>query len=215
MQKLNSIQGYARIKEGQGVAFECEDYLANEPRRIKMRINTAVAVVLYATRLDDVFDENTGELIEDVRLLAHVGPGFDEIEFAYIGNFKVEAVGGDIWLDTLDAAQFVVQATDFESYARVFERQEEDPVLAEIKYMARQNQRLLEQQRQQDRAEREALLAEIQKYRDTQNVASASNPSAAPAASPAPVVAPVGASSGDEAASAASGGNDGVPDGNG
>lgn len=214
MQKLNSIQGYARIKEGQGVAFECEDYLANEPRRIKMRINTAVAVDLYVTRLDDVFDEQTGELVEDVRLLAHVGPGFEEIEFAYIGNFKVEAVGGDIWLDTLDAAQFVVQATDFESYARVFERQEEDPVLAEIKYMARQNQRLLEQQRQQDRVEREALLAEMQRLREANNVAPTSTVGTAPAASPAPVVAPVGASIGDEAASAVEGGNYGVPDGN-
>lgn len=214
MQKLNAIQAYKRLEDGQSVSFTCEEYLADQPRVIKMAVNCDSPVSLYVTDVDPAVDPETGELTYDTRLLAFIKPGPDNLEFAYQGEFTLTASGGDVWIDTYDAGQFVVEKADYESYARVFERDEEDPVLAAIKYQALQNKRLLEAQMAQDRAERMAMMAEMQALRNAANVAApASTPAPAPSVAPAGGAA-VGAQNPPAATDAAAGGNGGEPDAN-
>lgn len=207
MQKINSIQNYKLVREGQTVGFVTDEYMLETTRIIKLAVNAASDVALYATNLAEEFDPETGELVEDVRLIAFVKAGFEQVEFAYIGNFSLQPVGGDVWLHTFDAGNFEVGKTDYESYARVFEREEEDPVLAQIKYEALQNKRLLQAQM----AEARAILAEAQSIRDAANVATPPNPPAPPAASPPTGVAPVGPQGSDGTTQPASGGDGGEP----
>lgn len=211
MQKLNAIQSYKLIGEGQSVAFTAEEYLNDQPRPIKMSLNCDSDVSLYVTNMAEQFDPDTGELVSDTRLLAFIKAGSEQLDFAYQGNFLLTPSGGDVWLSTYDAGNFVVQKSDDENYARVFEREEEDPVLAMIKYQALQNKRLLDAQRAEDRAERMAMLAEMQRLREAANVTSP-----APAPAPAPAVAPaggapVGASGGTEVVEPPAGGEGGEP----
>lgn len=205
MQKINSIQAYKLVKEGQSVGFTTEEYKLGDSRVIKLSVNCAKDVTLYATNLEQVFDEETGELADDVRLLAHVKAGFDQVEFAYIGNFTLHPVGGDVWLHTYDAGNFEVEKTDLESYARIFEREEEDPIIAEFKRLARQNQRELERQRQLDREEFEARLRAM----EPKHVPPVTAPATAPATGATTGGATVGAQSSDGAATPADGGANG------
>jgi len=211
MQKLNEIQRYKPIADGQSVTFMHPEGQALESRLIKMRLNVPAPVNLYITRLDTV-EVATGEIVEDeLRFLAHVSAGHDQIEFHYRGSFALKAVGGEIWLDTFDSTEWEVPATDFSSYARVWEREERDPRILEIEQAARHNQRLLADQMAADRAERDALMAEMRKLREA-NVATSATPPAATTASPTTGVATVGAESDQGTAAAPKTGASGKSD---
>ncbi|CAH0343311.1 hypothetical protein [Rhizobium sp. CECT 9324] len=214
MQKLNAIQAYKLIGEGESVSFTAEEYLNDQPRTIKMSLNCDSDVSLYVTNMEEQYDPGTGEWASDTRLLAFIKAGSEQLDFAYQGNFLLTPSGGDIWLHTYDAGNFVVEKADHENYARVFEREEEDPVLAAIKYQALQNKRLLDAQMAQDRAERMAMLAEMQALREAANVtAPAPAPAPAPAVAPAGV-APVGAPAPAPAIEPAASANGGEPNAN-
>lgn len=214
MQKLNAIQAYKLIGEGESVSFTAEKYLNDQPRTIKMSLNCDSDVSLFVTNMEEQFDPATGELTADTRLLAFIKAGSEQLDFAYQGNFLLTPSGGDIWLHTYDAGNFVVDKADHENYARVFEREEEDPVLAMIKYQALQNKRENDRMREIDRAERNAMLAEMQALREAANVTAP-----APAPAPAQAVAaaggaPLGASSNPPAVEPAAGANGGEPNAN-
>lgn len=205
MQKLNSIQTYKKVEEGQAVVFRTEEYLRDQGRVIKMRINTAQDVRLYVTNMQEHVSDD-GELLEDSRLLAVVKAGLDELYFAYHGDFRVEAVGGDIWLDTYDASNFEVQPTDLDSYARVLEREEIDPRVAAVQYEIRKAQREFAAQREQDRLEYEARLAAIEAAKAPANVTTPASAPATPETVTATGVPPVGEQPSSATGGAAEGG---------
>lgn len=211
MQKINSIQAYRLVVAGQSVAFQTEDYLKDQPRPIKLAINAPAEAILYATNMDEQFDPETGEMYNDRRMIAFVRAGFDQVEFSYLGNFILDVEGSDIWLSTFDASNFVVQSADDSNYAVPYERQEMDPVLQQIQYLARQNERQRQAERAADIAAYEERLAAILAAKETPVVPPAPNPAPAPASVAAPVVAPVGASSDQPPASAAASTTGGEP----
>lgn len=213
MQKLNMIQAFAELPEGTDATFAHPEGQADQARLIKMRINSPQDVNLYITPVD--IDFETGEVVThdeaSTRFLAHVAAGFEQLEFYYHGSFCLAAVGGSVWLDTYDNTAFSVEASDFTSYARLWEREERDPRILEIERAARHNQEMLLQQMAEDRA---AYAAEMRALAEkvTANVASAETPASGGTASPeqpVPSVAPAG----DPAAAApAPAGTGGEPD---
>lgn len=212
MQKLNEIQRYKLVKEGQAVKFEHPEGQELVSRLIKMRLNVPQSVNLYVTRLDKV-EAETGEIVEeDVHFLAHCGPGFEQLEYYYRGNFTLSALGGDIWLDTLDSSDWSLEATDDTNYARLWEREERDPRILEMEQMARYNRRLLEEQMAADRAIYEARMSEMRAMMEKVNVSApaADGTGGTPSAKP---VLPSGASGDDKGKQApADAGTGGEPD---
>lgn len=212
MQKINSIQSYRLVVAGQSVAFETEPYLKDLPRPIKLAINSPAEAVLYATNMDGQFDPETGEMYNDRRMIAFVRAGFEQVEFSYLGNFILDVEGADIWLSTFDASNFVVQSADDSNYAVPYERQEMDPILQQIQYLAKQNERQRQADRAADIAAYEERLAAILKAKETPVVSPAPNP--APTSSPVatPVGASMGASSDQSPAEPAGSATGGEPD---
>lgn len=209
MQKLNMIEAFVELPEGTQATFYHPEGQAEQARLIKMKVNAPAAANLYITPLDKVNPE-TGELIDGESLfLAHVVPGCDQIEFFYRGTFALATLGGSIWLDTYDNTSFSVEASDFTSYARLWEREERDPRILEIEQMARHNQRLLLEQMAADRAEYQVRMRELDERLN--NVPPAAVVASGGTASPEPVVSS-GASAGDPAATApAAAGTGGEP----
>lgn len=212
MQKLNSIQAYKLVEEGQAVVFRTEDYLRDQGRVIKMRVNTANDVRLYVTNMEPHVTED-GELVEDTRLLAALKPGLDELYFAYHGDFRVEAVGGEIWLDTYDASNFEVQPTDLESYARVLQREEIDPRVAAMQYEIRLAQRQFQLQMERDRMEYEQRIAALEASKAPTNVAPTATAPATAETGTTAVQPTVGGESANATAGATSGATGGEPNG--
>lgn len=212
MQKLNNIQAYTALTGTEAAVFAQAEGLT-QPRLVKMRIISERDVVLKVTdcHVTPEHVNEDGEVVDaaydvtgEPRLLAFVRAGFEEIEFYFNGSF-VMSVDGEIMLDTFDNAFIMTQASDFENYAIARERPEVDPTVLEMQRIARHNQAEFDRQREADRAEFRALLAEA---KGTQNVVQAPTdgnggtpsggepkvPAAPPAANP-PAVAP--APSGD------------------
>lgn len=206
MQKINSIQSYKLVVAGQSVAFMTEEYLKDQPRMIKLAINSPSDALLYATNMDEQFDPKTGEMYHDRRLIAFVRAGFEQIEMSYLGNFILDVEGADIWLFTFDAADMRVASSDDSNYAVPYERQEVDPILQQIQYLAKQNERQRQADRAADIAAYEERLAAILKAKETPVVPPAPNP--APAA--APGAAPVGSAVGSQGDPATGGTTDGT-----
>lgn len=193
MQKLNSIQGFARVREGEAVGFISEAYHSESGRTIKMSINTPQDIWLYAESMREsvdadggrvfksveITDPDTGEVSYDTRFLAFVRAGYDQIEFVYTGHMKVTAVGGEFWLNTFEGSNFEVQATDPYSYARVLQREEIDPRVAAVQYEIRKMQREAAAQRELDRLEYEQRLAAIEAAKAPSNVTPSATASAA------------------------------------
>lgn len=213
MQKLNMIQAFAELPEGTDATFAHPQGQADQARLIKMRINAPQDVNLYVTPVE--IDFETGEVIvhdeDKARFLAHVAAGFEQIEFFYNGSFCLSAIGGAIWLDTYDNTAFSVEASDFDSYARLWEREERDPRILEIEQAARHNRDALMAQMAKDRADfaaqMEALAQQVKS-----NVAPAQTPAGGGTASVEQTV-PSGAPAGDPAtATAAPAGTGGEPD---
>lgn len=204
MQKLNMIQAFAELPEGTEALFAHPEGQAEQSRLIKMKVNAPQATNLYIT---DQGDPDEDGVIHDgeVRFLAHVPAGFEQIEFYYKGSFTLACVGGGVWLDTSDNTSFSVEASDFTSYARLWEREEEDPRILEIQRIARHNREELQRQMAADREQYAAQLQAINE-RISANVAPAQAPasggtaveepkvpSGAPAVDPAtPAPAPAG-----------------------
>lgn len=158
MQRIKSVQNFKQVLPSQAVTFEVQEaHLQENGRRILLRVNAPEDVALYTTSLPERMDRETGELLGR-HFLATVKAGFDEVDFVYTGDFALHA-SGEVWLDTYEGSTFVVEPSDFETYARVFERPEEDPRVAEYRALQRQMQRERDYQRQLDRIEIEERIA--------------------------------------------------------
>lgn len=213
MQKLNMIEAFAELPEGTDATFAHPDGQEDQARQIKMRINAPQDVNLYITGIE--VDPETGEVKDGSeklpRFLAHVSAGFEQIEFFYKGSFSLSALGGNIWLDTNDNTSFSVEASDYTSYARLWEREERDPRILEIERLARHNQETLLRQMAEDRAAYAAQMAQLVE-RVSVNVNPAPASASGGAASDEPSV-PSGASASDsEERGAAATGAEGEPD---
>lgn len=174
MQKLNQIQKFAVLQEGTDATFVQPEGQTDQSRLIKMRLNAPQPVNLFITPID--IDGETGEVVnhypDDQIFLAHVEAGFETIEFHYHGSFCLNAIGGDIWLDTYDNTSFSVEASDPTSFARLFEREERHPAILEMERMARHNQEAMRRQNQRDM---DAAIAAME-ARMQQNVTPATTP---------------------------------------
>ncbi|MBT9371786.1 hypothetical protein [Rhizobium sp. CSW-27] len=212
MQKLNMIQAFAELPEGTDATFQHPQGQAEQARLIKMRVNAPQAVNLYITPVQ--IDEETGEVTSHDEagsiFLAHVAAGFDQIEFFYRGSFCLAALGGSIWLDTSDNTAFSVEASDYSSYARLWEREERDPRILEIERAARHNQEMLLRQMAEDRAAFAAQMAQLaEKVTPNVSASSASGNLGTAGAGP---QGSTGDGAGDPAIdAAASGGDEGEP----
>lgn len=216
MQKFNMIQAFAEIPEGTDATFAHPEGQADQARLVKMRINTPQDVNLYVTPCE--VDYETGEVLvhdgDNARFLAHVAAGFDQLEFFYHGSFCLSALGGSIWLDTYDNTTFNVEASDFTSYARLWEREERDPRILEIERAARHNQELLLRQMAEDRAAYAAQMQALAERVSSNVAASESNAGGGTAGGGGRKPVPSGASADDTAGdSAAPAGGIGEPDG--
>jgi hypothetical protein len=210
MQKLNMIQAFAELPEGTEALFAHPEGQAEQARLIKMKINAPQATNLYITDQGDP-DEDGVIHDGDVRFLAHVAPGFEQLEFYYKGSFTLACVGGNVWLDTYDNTSFSVEASDFTSYARLWEREEEDPRILEIQRIARHNREELQRQMAEDRAAFAAQMRAVEE-RVAANVTPAQTPASGGTPSPEPKV-PASAPAVDPAtATPAPGGTGGEPD---
>lgn len=211
MMKLNMIEAYRELPEGQNAVFFHPEGQEGQARLIKMRINAAWPVNLWITPVDRI-DPVTGEVDEDAIFLGHVDPGLEQIEFFYKGTFALSSDGGPIWLDTYDNTAFSVEASDTSSYAVPNERPEIDPVTAQINQMIRERQREFEAQRLRDRYEYEARIRQLEER--VTNVSTSSAPEIGGTASGEQAL-PTGTPSGDPAtATTAAAGTGGEPDGN-
>lgn len=203
MQKLDQIQKFVVLAEGEDATFVHPVGQADNSRLIKMRINAPQACNLFITPVVYDHEENKvrTHLADEQIFLAHIEPGFEQIQFYYNGTFCLNSIGGDIWLDTYDNSTFSVEASDPTSFARLFEREERHPAILEMERMARHNN---EAMRRQNAIDMEAAVAALEK-RMLANVA------------PNAVTAPVGASGGqsDEGKAVSSGetSSDPKPDG--
>ena len=151
--------------------FSQADELLGQSRQIKLRVNAPHPVNLFVSRVD-----HHGNSTDEGRFLAHVAAGLEQIEFYYEGSFALEIMGGDIWIDTYDSGKFEIESADYESYARMFEREERDPRILEMEQIARHNERVLKAQMAADRAEWKARIEEMRKITEgVMNVAAASN----------------------------------------
>ena len=210
MQKLNMIQAFAELAEGTEALFAHPEGQAEQARLIKMKINAPQATNLYIT---DQGDPDEDGVIHDgeVRFLAHVPAGFEQVEFYYKGSFTLACVGGGIWLDTYDNTAFSVEASDFASYARLWEREEEDPRILEIQRIARHNREELQRQMAADREEYAAQLRAIDE-RISANVAQAQTPASGGTPSAEPKVPASAPSSDTQPAAPVAAGTGGEPD---
>lgn len=203
MQKFNMIQAFAELPEGMDATFVHPEGQVDQARLIKMRLNAPQDVNLYITPCE--IDYETGEVVQHradaARFLAHVAAGFEQIEFYYQGSFCLSTLGGSVWLDTSDNTAFSVEASDFTSYARLWEREERDPRILEIERAARHNQELLLRQMAEDRAAYAAQMAAIEE-RMSANVTPVEAPASGGTAGDEPPV-PSGAPASDPAAAAA------------
>jgi hypothetical protein len=199
MQKLNMIEAYRELPEGENAVFFHPEGQETQSRLIKMRINAPQPVNLWLTPVDRI-DPETGEVDEASIFLGHADAGLEQIEFYYRGSFALSALGGAIWLDTVDNTYFSVEASDDTSYARLWEREERDPRILEIEQAARHNQRILMEQMAADRA---AFAAQMQALTESvkTNVSTSSAPASGGTASAEPVVSTV-APTGDQTATA-------------
>lgn len=225
MYKLNAIQQYRLVEEGASVHFVESDFHVGQARRITMRVNAPKPTNIYVTRIDDD-DPQTGEVFyemvetdgkkekvyTDIRLLASVPAGLTPIEFYYKGSFSLTALDSEIWLETLEGGDAEIQPTDFSSYARVWEREEEDPRILEIKREARRNQQRLLEEMARDRAERAQLLNAIYEMKAGQNVVSTSNTAGSADQGPTAGGPTVGAPVGDTSVAPTSAGTGGSSD---
>lgn len=174
MQKLDQIQKFLVLNEGEDATFAHPQGQEQQARLIKMRLNAPSAVNLWITPV--TLDPDTGDVrthhAEQQIFLAHVAPGFEQIQFYYDGSFCLNAIGGNVWLDTYDNTGFSVEASDPTSFAQLYEREERHPAILEMERIARHNAELL---REQNRAELIAFMAELEK-RNSANVASVAAP---------------------------------------
>lgn len=161
MQKLDQIQKFVVLSEGEDATFVQPEAQEKQARLIKMRINAPKAVNLFITPVD--YDHTEGVVrhhrADEQIFLAHINAGFDQLQFYYEGTFCLNAIGGDIWIDTYDNASFNIEASDPTSFARLFEREERHPAILEMERMARYN---AEQIRVQNRMEMDAAIAALE-----------------------------------------------------
>lgn len=210
MMKLNMIEAYRELAEGENAVFFHPEGQEDQARLIKMRINSAWPVNLWITPVDRI-DPETGVVDEEPMFLGHVDPGLEQIEFFYKGTFALSAQGGAIWLDTYDNTAFSVEASDTSSYAIPNERPEIDPVTAQINQMIRERQREFEAQRLRDRYEYEARIRQLEER--VTNVSTSAAPASGGTSSGEQAL-PTGAPSGDPAtATTSAAGTGGEPDG--
>lgn len=159
MQKIGSITSYNLVEAGKLYHFPVAEGREGS-RQVKFRTLAFEPVQMWIEPADD---EETGEVSEPL-FLTVPAVGLDEIEFYITGGFTLTVVGGSIRLDTFDNAfQDVGENNPEESFARIYERGDVDPRILEIQQMARHNERRLEEQAAQDRANYNAALAKFQK----------------------------------------------------
>lgn len=171
--KLGNLVTFAEMLETDDATFFHPDEMAENSRLVKMRVNAPQAVTLWVTPIEWEWNEDYSEKIvtvehDDQRMFLGALPaGFDVVEFFYLGSFKLNVLGGNVWLDTVDGAQFVIEGDDMESFARVFERAERDPRILEMERAARHNSRRLEEQAAADKLEHQRRVAELTALRDS------------------------------------------------
>lgn len=209
MQKLNMIEAYKELPEGENAVFYHPEGQHEQARLIKMRINAPQPCNLWITPVDRI-DPETGVVEEESIFLGHVDAGLEHIEFFYRGSFALSVLGGSIWLDTYDNTAFSVESSDETSYARLWEREERDPRILEIEQMARRNMMVLQEQMAEDRRLFAQKMEELA-ARTAANVTPPTTPADSGTASPEQGV-PSSPSGGDtEAPAPAGSGGEGEP----
>lgn len=154
MQRLGQIIDYAPLSEKEIATFLHPVSSSENARLVKLRViaenETALYYALGEKPKADAF-----------QLLTVVPAGLEDVEFYVLGTFHLAARGGEVMLSTSDNLVFNLGPDEAESYARIWEREERDPVLLQMDQLARQNERRLREQLLADFAAHEARMREI------------------------------------------------------
>lgn len=115
MQRILSLYDWGLLEPGKGVFIRST---VEGLRSVRLRVNAPSPAVLYVKQAD----------IPDAMFLARV-EGLDEIQFNLEGDYELVAVGGEVWLDTLDGSSAHVEPVETASFTRIVERRARNPEL--------------------------------------------------------------------------------------
>lgn len=158
MQKIGQLDAFVRLTEKEDASFKHPAGMEDQSRLIKFRVLSENPVQLFLRSLVDDEGQETDK--GEVRFLTYCDPGLDQVEFYYKGPFALQVKGGTIWLDTFDNTSFDIGEMNDVSFARLWEREERDPVILEIERQARHNQLRLQEEMRADMARYRAELEE-------------------------------------------------------
>ena len=115
MQRILSLYDWGILEPGKGVVIRST---VEGLRSVRLRVNAPSPAALYVKQ----------DGISDAMFLARV-EGLDEINFYVQGDYELLAVGGEVWIDTLDGADGHVDAVETASFTRIVERRARNPEL--------------------------------------------------------------------------------------
>ncbi len=115
MQRVLSIYDWQKLPKNERAVFQ-SDVIGQ--RLVRLRVNAPNRVAVYL---------NLPDLVDPV-FVATVH-GLDEIQFYVEGDYKLSAIGGELWFDTLDGTRPDVEPVEPDSFTSIVERRQRNPEL--------------------------------------------------------------------------------------
>ncbi len=115
MQRVLSIYDWQKLPKNERAIFQ-SDVIGQ--RLVRLRVNAPQRVALYLT-LPDLVDPVFVATVQ----------GLDEIQFYVDGDYKLSAIGGELWFDTLDGTRPDVEPVEPDSFTSIVERRQRNPEL--------------------------------------------------------------------------------------
>lgn len=125
MQRVLSVYDWQKLPEKEQITVQSD---VPGQRVVRLRVNAPQRVALYLLLPD---------LVDPVFLsTVH---GLDEIQFNVDGDYKLFALGGELWFDTLDGVRADVEAVEPDSFTTIAERQPRNIELELVERKMQQN----------------------------------------------------------------------------
>lgn len=125
MQRVLSVYDWQCLPDGEAAVIPSD---VEHLRPVRLRVNAPSPLALYVKTED----------CKDAIFLAYV-QGLDEIQFNVTGPYKLFAIGGELWFDTLDGARADVEPVDATSFTSIVERRARNPELEIMERKMQQN----------------------------------------------------------------------------
>lgn len=125
MQRVLSVYDWQKLPEKEQITVQSD---VPGQRVVRLRVNAPQRVALYL-RLPDLVDP----------VFLSTVHGLDEIQFNVDGDYKLFALGGELWFDTLDGVRADVEAVEPDSFTTIAERQPRNIELELVERKMQQN----------------------------------------------------------------------------